>query len=128
MLKKSIILITLVAFTNLLLGGCTKVVTHQIDETSSLSDSRILSVITKTGEEFKFVPPGGSIDLDQKVVTGVTGNWLRVEIALDDVDQIRTRESAPGKTLILTGVIVGAAVALLAVGLTMKDFGDDTWN
>ena len=112
MIKHSIILITLAAIINLLLGGCTKIVNRQIHEVGDNPSTIVSTVVTTQGLEVKFDYSGGTIDTDQQVVTGLSDTGQPLSIALEDVAYLKVKQVAVGKSLLYTFLVVGTIVGV----------------
>jgi len=123
MIKHGIILVTLVAFTNLLLGGCTKIVNRQFHEVSDNPSANVSAVVTKQGEEVKFDRSGGTIDTEKQVVTGLSDTGQPLTIALEDMDYLKVKKVAVAKTVLLTTL----TILLPLVLLTLHDL-EDGWG
>ena len=76
-MKHGIILLTLVAFTNLLLGGCTRMVAHQTGESRCLNDDKIVAITLLTGEKIEFNELGGQFVTSGNRVAGIKTNNTR---------------------------------------------------
>ena len=123
MTNRIIAVITVIAFTNLLLGGCTTIVNRQFDEVGDPSSKNVSSVVTKQGEEVKFNRLGGTIDTEKRIVTGISDTGQPVNVALDEVDHLKIRKTAVGKSLLWTTLVIGSVV-VVAVLVSIAKYGE----
>ena len=123
MIRHCIILMTTIAFTNLLLGGCTKIVTRQFYEVSNNPATNLRAVITKQGEEVKFDRSGGEVDTANQLVTGLSNTGQQLTILPENIDHLKVKKAAVIKTALLTTLTITALLLLSA-----KHELEEGWN
>lgn len=128
MTSRAIIIIVLIAFTNLLLGGCTKIVKRQFDETGNNPKRNISSVVTKQGEEVKFDDRGGTMDNERKAVTDKIDHGLPVSIALAEVELLKFKKTAVLKSALVTTAVVGVVAMFGYLIYVGEGFGGGSTN
>ena len=89
-----ITLVTVTAFFNLTLGGCSKVVNVRLDEVAVDTPKRIIGVVAKSGEEETFDTKGGTYEPSNRRITGVAANGERLVVPLNELDSVRVTEPA----------------------------------
>ncbi len=131
-MKRITVLLILVAIMNLGIG-CTHIASRpaeEIPEAGSLErqlsgviDS-IHSLKLKTGKTIRFEKPGGKIETDSSVVTGITKSYRRgkktyggerAKIELKDVQKLNYKKPAPLLTALAVAGVVTVAVGIAAL-------------
>lgn len=123
MAMRLIILVTLLAFLNGLLG-CSNIVLLSPEELKQKPQKNILAAKLTSGEEIHFESPGGVFVLEKQVLQGTIRDTTLVSssqakyiiedvaIQLEDIDCVKVKELHAGKTI---GCILGATA--IGIGL-----------
>lgn len=143
MLKRSTIYLLLIAMSNLMFAGCSKVVNLKLEEVAVDTPKEIIGVVSKSGEEVTFDQKGGKYEPVIRRITGTSRYGERVFKWLSTLDSVRLVSTVGDDR---SPVTVGAAsfekyckrpkadkiVAVVTVGLETHKFWDrcriDTLN
>ncbi|MCX6833581.1 MAG: hypothetical protein NTW07_00355, partial [candidate division Zixibacteria bacterium] len=89
MLRRSTIYLLLIAMSNLMFAGCSKVVNLKLDEVAVDTPKRIAGVVSKSGDEVTFDKKGGEYEPANRRIIGTSRYGERVYKPLRTLDSVR---------------------------------------
>ena len=99
MANRIIAVVALLAFTNMIAGGCTKMVKYQLEGPRFLNNDKIIAVTLLSGEKIEFDNLGGRYVADDDQVVGVKTDGTRDYWQIDELKEITVIDLAADEPL-----------------------------